>query len=628
MVRWGSTSSNPDNLLTIHLDLFEWLVSSVCGASLQTRSLVRTISFPSNISLDESWFDADVQDQWLSHALQSLPLLQSVSVPGRAGLINGALSCLQATHSTGNQRLCEHASNYRLRLLNVSHCGSIGSGQLLKTLRLLPRLTFLDLSYSDIIFAALRTACESSALPELSVLKLKGIGLQDWQLSALARALGTRVWSLDLSGNQLTDVCVDELLDYCFCSPDYDHSDHSNPSANPQTGPLHTSPWDKKWDEERWVANQLAHAHDHVESLQTEKGVECLYLSGNNLTATGFERLLQTGRLRALDCGTILLPNDDRPKPSNLSRADFCEVFGAASLIPVLQSPRVRLHLYWLRINHQYVTGASTLRKLKPELWDLGPNQTIGRPLFRPAHHLPPYSLLENFPGVVHLILTDTPRVDSSGEVSAALMFFFYLCAMYEGCVAEQDWRSRHGSAPKPSSGYPIPEKAKYLRCLEIQTSRSEAPHSTMDGAFTGNKDDVHMASLDDDVANFHDQVGADFSFFPDENTMTRMETEMEGMSIEPDRTQGGQMDASMENSVTEPDSLWREPQMDLRPDVRTVVEAIRASVAGRTGADPIVLKQLEQLRRDAPWPGALGGTLSERGIFGWARFREAIGIS
>src|SRR5690606_27649611 len=84
-----------------------------------------------------------------------------------------------------------------------------------------PRLRILNLNGiksagSDVICNTIGTKIGS-----LEQLHISGTDLNDSGLQLIVKKLGTRLSTLDISHNKITDVGVQTLLDYCFLPPDY-----------------------------------------------------------------------------------------------------------------------------------------------------------------------------------------------------------------------------------------------------------------------------------------------------------------------------------------------------------------------------------------------------------------------
>ncbi|KAI9675758.1 MAG: hypothetical protein M1817_001125 [Caeruleum heppii] len=503
-------------------------IRSLPSTALSTRSFVRTITIrvPSVGSMDA------VPVTWLRTLFEWLPLLRTLLLPTAPCLDHGALRALHFANddvNVGRPAFMNNPAGFGLVMLNISDCQNTGSKVLKNALRFLPHLKYLDVSHTSGAreLEVLQAICNRATLPRLLVLKLARLQLTDSHVEHVAGGLGTRVFSLDLRSNRLTDRSVQHLLDHCFCPPDYNPDgtsraeifyDEGYRSNSPRMWNPHRLPTlddddrcDKAADEQRNCMREWEDydVHDPVELNLA--GLTHLYLSANEVTSEGFDQLLRTERLRALDCGTVLLPDDDRPKPSNLSRQEFRQVFGALSLIPALRTHGCRRALRWLRINHHLVTGAAGLRQTRPELWHGPVPEAQTSPLFHgDALYLPPWNRVIPFPSY-ELLLTEVPRIDKSGAVARALKLFIRLSAVAELSIAISQWHAINGQHVPPPPNLQTWPNDVYLRSLQLEHKHGDHQMGTLNAGLGSSVDDP-------DVRVFSDALATDFSFFAEDD--------------------------------------------------------------------------------------------------------------
>ena len=93
---------------------------------------------------------------------------------------------------------------HRIQLLSMAGCPVSLSNKFINTLR---GIVYLDLSYTS---GSLRPLFQDDVLPELRVLKIQGKEVDDTTVENLTARFGTRLWSLDLSNNKLTDKALED----------------------------------------------------------------------------------------------------------------------------------------------------------------------------------------------------------------------------------------------------------------------------------------------------------------------------------------------------------------------------------------------------------------------------------
>lgn len=328
---------------------------------------------------------------WLREVLDRLPNLQSLVVRGLPFFDHAALCALRYKPDDKSERTnvnrsvpdgviempapisrlpiqrpiprSTSLSTFGLRLLDASRCTNVTATGLCQALKRLDSLIYLDLSWTQpardpIVLSTFRS------FSGLQVLKLRGIALRDDGMEVLSRAIGTRVRSLDVRNNRLTDKSVRRLLESCFViAPQNDSTDLNNRSAGVRSpSPL-----------EYLGADMLAiyRGHEYDAYLRTaftssfvsrlaiedapQNGITHLYISENGLSVEGVSGLLRSGRLHVFDgsVDTLRPPMSPLTPPGKpMSDTPFP---GAEKLIHVLAASAGH-SLTYLKINHDLVT--------------------------------------------------------------------------------------------------------------------------------------------------------------------------------------------------------------------------------------------------------------------------------
>ncbi|KAG9517275.1 hypothetical protein KCV07_g6265, partial [Aureobasidium melanogenum] len=186
----------------------------------------------------------------------------------------------------------------------------------------------------------------------LQVLKLRGISLRDDDVLMLADAIKTRVRSLDLRNNQLTDRSIRILLEQCFIPPPRrDNDGHvMSPSLLPYLGAEMLSTY-RGVNFEAYLRNEFTNKFVGRLAIEDapESGITHLYLSDNQFTVEGLSGLVRSGRLHVLDAGSLLPAMASRDGSFSMSFPSL------AKLVPVLAESASH-SLTYLRIDHSLVT--------------------------------------------------------------------------------------------------------------------------------------------------------------------------------------------------------------------------------------------------------------------------------
>ncbi|KAL2001614.1 hypothetical protein VTN02DRAFT_1523 [Thermoascus thermophilus] len=300
--------------------------------------------------------------EWLRDLLDYLPCLQSLMVSELPFFDHNAMVALR-TQPASRQ-------TYNLRLLLAEREPNATSAGIAEALSRFPALVYLDLSYTTA--ARDRTVLSTLyLLPDLQVLKLRGIGLKDADAELIADAIGTRVRFLDLRNNRLTDMAVRSLMRASFLPPEDSFDDGRDAASrirrpSSRLGDLLKSP-----ELDDMFTQQLSRpltGHSFFENLPHD-GITHLYLADNQLTVEGVAGLLASGRLHILDVGTVDTAQSITRGQSAVphGRGDSSAGFpGAEELIPILGAS-AKEHLTYLRVHHAVVTKETPVRnKISP----------------------------------------------------------------------------------------------------------------------------------------------------------------------------------------------------------------------------------------------------------------------
>lgn len=242
-------------------------------------------------------------------------------------------------------------------MLDASGCTNATSTGLAEALRHFPNLISLDLSRTPaakdgIVLSKLKS------LGSLRLLSLKGLALRDADFEIVALSVGTRVRSLDVSDNNLTDASARVLLDHCMKEETTEVRVAWGPLPPIEHGRLNGNL--ENFESENVVGHvRRMLTGGFVGSLAIETardvGITHLYLSKNAMTVEGISGLLRSKRLQVLDIGILPAilerPYSNRPGGA----ADSIELPGISKLTPVL-SNYASAKLKYLRVNYQLIT--------------------------------------------------------------------------------------------------------------------------------------------------------------------------------------------------------------------------------------------------------------------------------
>ncbi|KAL1952716.1 hypothetical protein VTO42DRAFT_4417 [Malbranchea cinnamomea] len=396
---WGSPASHfgsDNDAMYVALTRFR---RTLTHCRLWVRSLTHTFHLPP--ALTEIY--GGPRSTWLLEVLEHLPNLQSLLVARLPFFDHSALTALSGERGPTTPR------TYGLRLLLAREEPNTTSFGLAQALMHFPKLVYLDLSYTTPA-RSVSVLSVLSQLPDLQVLKLRGVGLRDPEVEVLANAIGTRVRLLDLRNNHLTDSALRSLLQACFLAPEDVACTGAVPCCRPSRFELS---WPATTTSNVFSPDSLRSEHldKHLLAQLTRPltgrcdledlphvGVTHLYIADNNISVEGLTSVLNTSRLHVLDGGTVDTAEAIRRRQHSLSvsiggennfvtRVRFP---GAEKLIPVLGKAAAE-NLTYLRVHHAVVTenapGRDSMspKTLLPELPTESQHAELETPLQQPA---------------------------------------------------------------------------------------------------------------------------------------------------------------------------------------------------------------------------------------------------
>lgn len=356
-------------------------------------------------------------------------------------------------------------------------------------------LVYLDISDMP---GSIRSQLEQGSLstqnlPSLRILKAQGREIDDWTAILLLQIFRTRLWSLDLTRNNLTDAIVNHLIRESFPTASL-HTDTHFYSEGKITFPIQAgsdlygpfkfiedSLWSRNFSHhEKYLADtpvysdtadlpiqegtlvrsdgrskprqdtadvikaalagdldhptpDLSEIH-HLDASQGHGGITHLYLSENGLSSEGIHHLLRhsPGQLEQFECGDISFGLKEAALPNWLRKsAKLSGIVGASHLFRPVASSNLRV----LSIHHSLVTQTPTLDadniSAMSKLW-LAETILRGRiDLAYPLSFVPDMN-----PRLYSLTLTRIPRY-STGWVTKKLINLLRLAAVQERAIAD-----------------------------------------------------------------------------------------------------------------------------------------------------------------------------------------------
>lgn len=496
----------------------------------------------------------------LSKEINAACLSTAVNANDRGDNMNhflpGTVDGLPSVTATGSERedstMCE--SSYRPILLSAKGCGQLFIPMFIINRESASNLVFLDISWTK---QKPRDLLILTIPPQLKVLKLQGLGLECKEMAPLLDELSYRLFSLDLSFNNLTDEIIPMLLANNFL-PRLEQQPTTLSNILPSTNegellsfrsryvddaPVYREREDPTEEQETLMtARRVNHRRDNShgvisqilsgerlsfltgphwflpqESIFTQQtGLTHLYLSNNRLTARALGALLKsTNRLQLLDFGTARQNRQEIGGGGNKNIV----VFAQPETVQLLK-PSVSQQLESLRVHHSIVTTVPTL--VTQGDFYLSEARAAYLSEFEYAEKnvafWPPTKFLPEInPRIKSLTLTHVPR-KSFGPVVRHLIYVL-------SSAAEQEVRIRRATPANQRRGAQMLPGLRLL-VLEFAPEAKARSSSTSGPSISGDADaDRFMAESMKDFSFFDERTQSpesaaekDFSFFDGEN--------------------------------------------------------------------------------------------------------------
>lgn len=526
-------------------DDFSWWLKFVYKKlghfSKSSRGLVRI--------LDARQFAENAYDFWsdqktgtlskaFERALTLLPNVNAILLDGHRDLDLAFLTVPNERRQYGN-----------LQVLSVAAC-RYQIPRLFFVAPSLQNVVYLDISYLP---GSLLSVVQPAVLPALRILKVRGRELNDSRCLELLGHLGLRLWSLDISDNNVTDNTIQAIKDWCVPTWPLRTEAHSHaegkllsvgggtefhgPFLSIEDGDLSASfshPERYYVDAPRYMAQSTSATQENhvsrsdgssgirkdtveaatalltvgdgpVETTQDYRqsaGLTHLRLSNNQLSAVGVQKLLRisNGYIEDLTCDSLsLLPKDGPSGSFWPPNTNLRGILGAAHCFRPVMSPNLRV----LRLHHSVVTNIPTLH-MRGASYQARSHlaETIIRERIETL--FPQTFLPDMNPRLLSLTLTCLPR-RSCGPLISKLIQFLKLLSDQERAIQDI---SRTVSTRRN------PRLLKGLRHLRLEFDHDDV----MDDGFSASVDLVG-----EQLMKSEDEM---FSFFRDE----RVETQISAM--------------------------------------------------------------------------------------------------
>ncbi|RTE74231.1 hypothetical protein BHE90_011334 [Fusarium euwallaceae] len=448
-----------------------WLLNSVFGQLGHMRHETRCLASVFDVRLTGGAYSFNMgrnPNNSLKEAVKNLPNLSCFLIDGRRDL---------------NPAEFMHTARHVL-LLSMADC-PIPLPTKFVSYECLRGLVYLDISGTP---GSVRPFLQRGLLPELRVLKIRNKEVDDAALEALTTQFETRLWSLDLSSNKLTDRALEFLGGRCLFPTDLRSDVHFDVEGKLEFGRITPdyggwirvveSPWSGSFDHpERHLIDAPSYdPHDTTlpqedqlkrldgrgpiqsdsvdgvcrgllgedpyfasASFQSSRGLTHLNLSDNQISSLGIRKLLtlSRGHLQQFSCDSMPLV----PPSKSTARAwpRTAKLYGylyVHTLRPVLSS-----NLRAVRLHHAIVTQIPTL--------EIDGLSTMARLYIAETTVLPrsekafPQALVpDTNPRLTSLTLTRIPR-RSCGPLISKLVNFLKLLSIQERIIS--DAQSRRG---------------------------------------------------------------------------------------------------------------------------------------------------------------------------------------
>ncbi|KAM0430608.1 hypothetical protein ACHAPT_005961 [Fusarium lateritium] len=447
-----------------------WLLDSVFGRLAHTRPNTRSLARVFDVRLAGRVYSFNMgrnPNNDLRDAVKALPNMTYFLMDGRQDL---------------NPAEFLHTERHVL-LLSMANC-PIPLPTKFVSYDCLRGLVYLDISGTP---GSVRPFLQRDLLPELRVLKFRNKEVDDAALEALAAQFETRLWSLDLGGNKLSDRALEFLgarclwptdvrsdvrfdvegkLEFGKVTPDYGgwirviespwsgsfgHPERHHVDA-PSYDPHDTLPQEdehKRLDGRGPIQSDTADSvcrgllgedpYFASASFQSSRGLTHLNLSDNHISSLGIRKLLTLGRghLQQFSCDSMpLVPHSRATAQAWPRSAKLYGYFFTHTLRPVLSS-----NMHAVRMHHSIVTQIPTL--------EIDSLSTMARLYIAETSILPrsekafPQALVpDTNPRLTSLTLTRIPR-RSRGPLISKLVDFLKLLSIQERTI--WDAQSRRG---------------------------------------------------------------------------------------------------------------------------------------------------------------------------------------
>lgn len=424
---------------------------TLAWARLSVRELTHTLHLPPA----HSELYGGPHQEWLRDILERLPRLQSLIVDRLSFFDHAALHALKYQSNIKRQVSNDLCPTYNLRLLDAAGCSNTTSSGIVEALRHLPALLSINLSRTTAarnpkVYDALRL------LHGLRILKLQSIGLKDEDIQLLAPALSTRVRALDVRDNALTDASAKILLEYCFKqSPSRIRHDSMRRAPSPY---IDGSFSDMNESEDLYTLAKTTLTRGFINYLaiedSTDAGITHLYVADNCFTIAGVSSMLKTGRLYALDAGTIgtALVEPVSPGPSKLVGQDM-DLPMAENLTPLLAT-KASAKLAYLRICHRVITEEAPPIEGEERVVELDGTPAVDIPAGT--------SELDGTDNVFELSAEQEPCYEMAGDTPNKESFDAITKGMLAPKQEDETLYMRRGSAFAPEPLSPVDPEPQY----------------------------------------------------------------------------------------------------------------------------------------------------------------------
>ncbi|GAM86285.1 hypothetical protein ANO11243_042970 [Dothideomycetidae sp. 11243] len=547
---WGNPAALFDQLSeeARAFDPITFMVSLTRFNRTTARGCTHTICLPPVLD----WHVTN-SPHWLRILLSKIHSLQSLIARGVPYFDHESLLGVVADPSP-SAGVASPRNLYALRLLDASNCRNATPAGLADALGRLPQLLYLDLSGT---FAAKGhgVLARLSGLSNLKVLKLRSLSLGYHDIAVIARSVHTRVRSLDLRSNKLTDASARCLAENCFVTESTVNHNEAMKEALDELrslGPSMLSLYHGTGFES-FIRQSLTlgFVSRFVFENIPESGITHLYVSRNGLTSAGISEMLVNPHLHVFDASH----QDTGQKQRQCS----------ATIAAMTEVSRTLLKahaegLTALRVNHGLVTNVQSSsdsnrdRTMMRERGRLTSEATESKPVVSSSTslHIPTriqdrsHSSVrqdrhERFvaldgslyhpamtPKLRTLTLASFPSHSPNSSTVDNLITFIRTCAT-ESHLANEQARLDWTLPPGRSSAEHRREVARGLFALEeIVLEVESIPAGQRSGSLQ-----TAMSAVDDaDTENMWREAQADFSFFDDEKvgvpispTLTRSTT-------------------------------------------------------------------------------------------------------